>query len=436
MRILKNIQQIKSQLLNNFTKIKKSEFLRNVATLSGGTAFAQIISIGTAPILYRIYEREEYGTLGLYMAITGVLGVFSTFQYTHAILLEKEEEDAATALWLTRIINIAFTLFSFLLVLLLGDLAAKNFNNPEIKPWLYFIPISIFFSGQNDIFRVLANRQKKYKLLATNSIIVSGLVPIVSISFGYFIQGNIGLFLGLFVSQIIPTLILKYYLRTNNKFKFRQQSAQKMKLLATRHKLFPIYTLPTELINRFSAQLPVFMLGIIAGPATVGIYNLCTRMISMPVQLLSSAISEVFRQKAALQYQELGNCKQLFIKTSKSLSLIAVFPLITLIVFGPNLFSLFFGQKWRDAGVYSQILSGLYFFTFTVSPLTYMYYIAKKQKEDLYLHIIYIITTVGIFYFLGRSLNLYQTLGIYAFAYSILYLIYFFRSYQFSHGHH
>jgi O-antigen/teichoic acid export membrane protein len=97
-------------------RFKASSFLQDLATLATGTTLAQAVSIFTAPILYRIYDKEDYGTLGLYMAIVGIIGVFSTMQYNHAILLEKEDEDAKVVMWLNRLINTAVALITLLLL--------------------------------------------------------------------------------------------------------------------------------------------------------------------------------------------------------------------------------------------------------------------------------------------------------------------------------
>ena len=78
-------------------RLKSSEFIVNVSKLTSATSIGQLSAILTAPILYRLYEKSSYGTLGLYMAITGVVGVFSTMQYLQTILLEKEAKNALTA---------------------------------------------------------------------------------------------------------------------------------------------------------------------------------------------------------------------------------------------------------------------------------------------------------------------------------------------------
>ena len=64
--------------ISNF--ITNSPFTKNVLTLAGGTGFAQIITIFTAPIITRIYSPSDYGILGLYMMVTGLVASFATMQ--------------------------------------------------------------------------------------------------------------------------------------------------------------------------------------------------------------------------------------------------------------------------------------------------------------------------------------------------------------------
>src|SRR5688572_7589497 len=104
-RIVYNLIAVQ-RLTSFYKKYSASPFVRNVSKLTGGTALAQLVSLATAPVLYRMYDKEFYGTLGVFMAITGVLGAFSHFQYIQAVILEKEDKDALQSLWLWRTINL------------------------------------------------------------------------------------------------------------------------------------------------------------------------------------------------------------------------------------------------------------------------------------------------------------------------------------------
>jgi len=81
-----------------------------------------------------------------------------------------------------------------------------------------------------------------------------------------------------------------------------------------------------------------------------------------------------------------------------------VVPFLILLFYSPELFILVFGEKWRQAGEFSQILSFLFFIQFVVSPLSSLILIAEKQKIDFYLQI-YLVATVGISLLLGFWLD-------------------------------
>ncbi len=412
-------------------KIKNSEFVRNAATLATGTTIAQIISIGTAPIVYRIYSKIDYGTLGLYMAIVGVIGVFSTMQFTQIILLEKDDEQSKVAMWLNRYINSIFTGLVFLFVLVFQNYIGHWANNELITPWLFLIPISIFFGGQNEIFRVWANRKKEYKLLTINSVIVAVSVPVFSITIGLLHKGPLGLFIGLVASQVIPTVVLMLGLRSKYDMGPRGIRTQSMVAIAKRNYNFPLYTLPSEFINRFTNQLPVFMISKFLGPATVGVYNLCVRMLGLPISLITNAISEVFRQRATNDYNQTGSCRPIFKKTFKTLSLISILPIIIILAFGPDIFAFGFGEKWRMAGQFARILIIMYTGKLIVSPLSYMFIIAKRLQEDFILHIYFLVSNLVIFQTLGQY-SIFTVLILYSVNYLLIYTYTVYRSYVFS----
>ena len=414
-------------------RIKASLFLQNVATLATGTTLAQAVSIFTAPILYRIYDKEDYGTLGLYMAIVGIIGVFSTMQYDHAILLEKEDEDAKTAMWLNRIVNLGVTVLTLILVFFFGKSFAALMGNESLAPWLFFAPISIFFAGQNQIFSVWANRKKKYKILTFNAILTAALVPIISVSIGLLNNGPLGLFLGILASQVFPSLILLFLLTRKDDLGFQFLQINKIKGTAKNYKKFPIYSVPSTFIGVFSQQLPVFFLSMTFGPALVGLYNLCVRMLGLPTQLIGNALATVFRQRAVEDYNEKGEFRSIFLKTLQALTLVSL-PMVALVVFfGPQLFGFVFGNEWRVSGEIGTVLIVLFALKMISSPLSYAYYIRERLQENTLLHVYILISTISVFYLAQAfGLEYLPTLLIYALNYSLIYTLYLFRSYFFS----
>lgn len=420
------------QLHDILIRLKSSEFVINVSKLTSGTAVAQIISIAMAPILYRIYEREHYGTLGMYMAITSVLGVFSTMQYLQVIMLEKDDDDAVNAMWLNRIINTSFALFVAMGLILFYPWFDDWTDNASLSRWFWMIPIGIFFAGQNEIFRIWANRKKEYNLLTFNAILLAVLTPIISVTLGLWIRNETGLFVGLLVGQSLPAFILLVGLAKKYELGQNKMNFTVVKYLFKKYAKFPIYSLPSEFVNRFSNQLPVFMLNYFIGVGAVGVYNLAMRILGIPIGFIGSAISNVFQQRATEDYHATGSCRPIFIKTLKSLVVISILPTIIVLIFGPELFQWTFGEKWRDAGVYAQIFIIMMMLKLIVSPLSYTFFIVGKLKLDFVFHIGILIST-SFFLIIGlKYYNVNIALLSFGITYSVWYIIYLVKSYEFT----
>ena len=415
-------------------RFKKSSFARNVAKLASGTILAQAISILTAPILYRIYDKEAYGTLGVYMAVTGVLAPLMTGQFFHGVLLEKKDDNA---LGLANILTKLNLLVGILIAgpcIIASSKLAHYLNNPAIEPWLWFVPASFIVGGRVEVLKTWANRHQDYNILTLFVIGSAVIIPIGSISFAAITEGATGLFVGLFLGQSLPWLGLEYtYIR--KQAKLPQPTYQSLSKRLTHHFDFFRFTLPAEFLNRLIQQLPVFILSALAGPAIVGVFNLTIRMLGLPIQIVATSVTEVFRQKATTLYKTTGNCSALLRSTTKGLSLLISPALLTIIVFGPDLFGIAFGDNWTEAGEFARILAIPFSLKFVVSPLSYMFMIANRQRLDLLLHILSLGLFAGLMV-VGHQLA--STTGMiagYGLTMTVIYILYGYVSIQLARGH-
>ena len=232
---------------------------------------------------------------------------------------------------------------------------------------------------------------------------------------------------------MVPPIVLLVTLTKYDDLGLKYFDWNTIKAKAKQHKNFPIYSLPSEFINRFTNQLPVFMLSTYAGPAIVGVYNLCVRMLGLPIQLIGGAIGEVFKQKASQDYNELSNFNEIFKKTLKLLGIISILPFFIIVFWAPDIFSFIFGEDWIEAGDFAQILILMFILKFIVSPLSYSYFIIGKLQENLFWHVIMLVNMLLIF-LVGFEFTKDYKLVLFAYSlnFSLIYLLYLYRSYKFS----
>jgi O-antigen/teichoic acid export membrane protein len=318
-------------------------------------------------------------------------------QFHNAIITAENDAVAKDAFRLCLLLNVGVSFLLALVVFVFGHSIASVYNDEQIVKWLPFAPLSSFLLGANLILSAWALRKKKFKLLSYNRIFSAVLAPAFSILIGMMILGPAGLFVGLLVSQLIPVIRMGYQLLKTDKISL-YTNMDSLKSIVRKFRNYPIYSLPSEFINNLSNQFPVMMLTQTGGIQVVGWYNLSVRMLGLPATLISASIGEVFRQRASEDYFTRGTCRPVFVKVFKTLSLSAILPLLILILFGPYLFAFFFGKRWEDAGVITQVLAILYAFKFVASPLSYVTYIANKQWVGLLVDISLLSIVLIIYY--------------------------------------
>jgi len=170
------------------------------------------------------------------------------------------------------------------------------------------------------------------------------------------------------------------------------------------------------------------------GPIVTGFFGLTQRVLGTPVSLISTSVFDVFNERASSDYRKDGNCRDIYIKTFKGLFLLSIIPFMIFFFTAPKLFSIIFGKNWIVAGEYAQILSLMFFFRFTCSPLTYVLYIAQKQNYDLVWQIALFIAIISSI-ITGAYWNSAKVSMIcLSLSYSIMYIIYFLLSYHFAKG--
>ncbi|MBS1808078.1 MAG: oligosaccharide flippase family protein [Acidobacteria bacterium] len=416
-------------------RLFKSEFARNIAALMTGTSVAQAVPLLLSPVTTRLFRPEDYGVLAIYMTVAGVLAVFATGQYAQAILLPKEESEAINLLALSVTIAGIVGILTFLIPLLFGGIIATWLANQEVKDWLYLIPISVFLNGIIQSLTVWASRQKLFTYVAKVQVAQVCLGLSVQLIFGLLKPGVSGLILGLLTGYMVNAGLLLHKFWQEKRGSLSSVTVRDMLGQASQHQRFFKYSLPIELLNTSTNQLPVMMLNTFFGSAAVGHYGLAQRILGLPISLISSSTADVFRQRASSDYAHFGSCQEIFVKTMKGLFAISIIPFLALVFLAPPLFTFAFGARWREAGVFTQVLGVLFFFRFTCSPLSILYTIAGRQKEDMWLHILMVaITTYAIY--LGASLSTkpFVAILLFSLSYSMIYLTYLVRSYGFSKG--
>jgi len=356
---------------------------KDVAKLASATTIAAAISIVATPVVTRLFSPEAFGTAAIFVSIATVIGIIACLRYELAILLPKEHSKAASILLLCFLITI-LTAAATACGLLLYQLSPIGDSLPFVF-WL--LPMAVILQGFNAALIRWNARKRAFGVnsiarvseVSTSSALQVGSGLLTLTSSGALIGGYLG----------GRTISLAVLIRKNLSEISALRGDRKGTLfeLLVRYKKFPLVDSFSAFTNTASTHLPPLLLGFFFSPAAAGFYALGYRLIQLPMATLGNAIAQVFFQRFA-ENDEPEQRTRLTIEVFERLVIIALLPMALIGLLGQEAFSLLFGSKWSEAGIYAEILSLWGFFWLISSPLSNVFTALERQGLGFGINII------------------------------------------------
>lgn len=359
-------------------------FTGDVLKLVTGTTFAQVLVVLASPVLTRLFTPADFGLLAIFTSITKVLSTVSCLRYEFAIMLPEEERDAVNLLALCIAIVTGISVLCLPVFLIFEPAIVSVLNAPDLAGHLWLVSPFVFISGLFVALNYWNSRSRQYGRLSVARIVsaVATTGGQLGAGMGGFPTGG-ALIAANTLGQGVATGILAAQIYRDDRRRLtRLVSLHRMKALIVRYKKFPLYESWSGLLNVASWQLPSLLLPVFFSPVQAGFYSLAFRLIMMPMDLVGSAIQQVFFQRASSAKRE-GQLADLTESVFTILLKIVLFPMLTISVIGSELFALVFGPAWAEAGLYTQLLSVWAVLWFISSPLSTIYMIQENQGFGL-----------------------------------------------------
>jgi len=374
----------------------KSEFGKNFFTLFTGMGVSQIIPIVVTPILTRLFTPAEFGLLALFTSTSLFMSNIATMQYDSAIMLPEKEKEAINIMALALISVITITMLTLVIVVVFNIALCKLMGNTEIGFWLYFVPLLVLLEGIFRILNIWASRRKQFKRLALRNINQAVTTAGTKVVIGSLHTINGGLIIGSLVGQFTATFVLFYQTIIKDKLSGSIITIKCILYNAVKYKEFPIFANFQNLFDMFKETGTRYIISNFYGTAILGSYSFTLGLLQRPTQLIGGAISQVYYQKAANTYNAHGNLWGLTMKLMMRLTIFSFVIYLPILLYGQEIFYFVFGNKWKTAGLYAQILTPWLVGTFILQVSSRIPQIVNKQK------VFFIIGTIfNIIFFLG-----------------------------------
>jgi O-antigen/teichoic acid export membrane protein len=388
-----------------------------------GSVASQILSILLIPIISRIYSPDDFGIFQLFMSISGILVIVSTFSYQFAIMLPKTEEDAANVTSVCTVLVILTSLLTGIIILLIPINIDDIFKTPGISSYLPLIPLITFLNGMFFVQNYWLSRRTRFGVIAGSRVSNTLSTKILQIGFAKASVTPLGLIGGYVVGYGFADLFMLKGVKKDIQV-FKKVSIKRMKEMAIQYKQFPLFSSWSTIANTISPQVPAFLLAYFYSTSVVGHFSLANQVVNLPMGIVGSAIGQVFFQRVSevKNGNGKGDMKTIVGEVYNKLISIGLFPMILLVILGEQIFTFAFGDDWDVAGTYVKILVPWIFLVFLSSPITTLYNVFEKQKVWLTFSIVLLISRVIALVIGGSSGTPEFALALYSFTGAVFWL--------------
>jgi lipopolysaccharide exporter len=375
-------QEVTKRIPVYWSKVRRSfPFASNVAVLSGGTSLGHCFTVAAAPLLTRLYLPHDIGNLGLFNAFLAVIVVITSLQYDVAIVSASDEREAAHLTKLSMLFAVPMSLAGGLLLYAMIHYSLVGFGALPAYAAGLMVP-TMWFAGLFSILRYWSLRHESFGIVSHAAIFQNGGRSVLQVALGTIGLHSFGLLLGeVFGRGIGMSRMARKALPVIRHYALSKGDAAKA-LAGNRR--FPIYSMPSSLINQLGTSLPLPLLVTLYGADAGGYYALVFRVMAVPAVLVGASMADAFHSRAALYARD--NPKRLwrfFHSTSAALLAMGIVPALVILFFGEPIFAFGFGIRWKLSGTIAAIVAPWFLTSFVVTPVSRLVYVLQGQRLKL-----------------------------------------------------
>lgn len=370
-------------------RVRGSEFAKDTAILTLGTAVAQLIAFAAMPVMSRLYTPADFGILAIFLAVSSIVATAVTLRYETAILLPKEESESFFLVLLSFALTVVLGLIFGTTAWLLPEKIKMMLGIFELGGWLLIAVLVGMATAVVAIGSAWLNRQRAYIKLANLRITQSGIGAIFGVGLGIYGQSS-GLLMAQVVTLLVVALVVVVGLRPVSAH-WNPHAPRTIRDIAIKHDAVPKYLLPTALLDVVTMQLPVLLITAWFSSEAAGQFSMAWKILALPMALIGGAVGQVFLQRFSHVWPDAQAARRLLYGTWKVLALVGVLPTVLLMTFGEQIFTWILGDAWSEAGNIAVVIAPMLLAILISSPTSGIFQVLGLQKYSLFFGVAFIV---------------------------------------------
>ncbi len=291
-------------------------------------------------VLARLLTPEEYGTVAVLTAFSGIFSVLADAGISAAIAQSQDldSHDYERLFFLSLIIGIGLTL----VFCLLSFVVAWFYGDSIYVPLGCLMSLAVLFNALNMVPNGVLIKERKFKLIALRLVACTIAVGAIAIALAF-------LGFGCFAIVMNTVLTALFVFLWNLNGTGIHMSFGSVRGVWGKVGSFSMYNMGSSLVGWFANNLDSLMVGKLFGAAELGYYNKAYSLYGYPLSILATPItSTLLPFLAPLQHDEKALDAK-FTRVFRRLSFISALCTAVMHVCASEIILVMYGQTWAPA---------------------------------------------------------------------------------------
>ena len=379
-------------------RLRSSSFVRRAGILSGGTALGQAFIALASPIFSRMYTPRDFGRFALFTSFLSVMSVAVCLRYELSILSGRDETESAHLTLLSILLSLPVSVLGGAILWSLIHFSALGFGELAWYTPVIFA-IAMCFVGIFSALRYWCLREEHFIQVSHGLVVQNAARAIFQVIFGAFGFHSGGLVMGETLGRTFGMSRMLRNAWPSLSRRLRTFGLQGFIQALRRHRKFPLYSLPSSLLDSICVSLPVLLLVRLFGSSVGGNYALVCAALTLPATLVTTAVADTFHSQVASCARENPDyILTLFRRTSVGLLMMGAIPVVVLWLWGIPLFKLVFGSEWGLSGAIAGVIGPWYLASFIVGPVSRVVFVLGGQEVKFIWDLACLFALLAVFY--------------------------------------
>jgi len=326
----------------------KARSIRSGSATMAGQFVKFVLHTGSVMILARLLTKEDFGVVGMVLAVTNFIMMFKDMGLSMATIQRPQinQRQISTLFWINAAIGLALAL----LTVALAPVVAWFYGEPRLTAVTMLLGAGFIFSGLTIQHQALLKRNMRFGAVATIEVVAMLCSVIVAVVTAWRGGGYWSLALMHLTMGAIICAGVWIALRWRPGPPRRDAGARAMLGFGKNITAFHI-------VNYFARNADKVLIGRFCGAVTLGLYGRAYGLLMLPISQIRGPLTSVATPALSRLQNDAARYRKYYTKLVLLLSFMSMPVTVLLAVCAEDVIAVVLGDKWLQAASIFQVLA-------------------------------------------------------------------------------